>query len=684
MLIGGCLAVVILFLFLGQLRATVAAALSLPVAVLITFFGMKLAGDTLNLMSLGGLAVAIGLIIDDAVVVVENIERRLALGAAAATKTIELAVDEVVRPVTGSTLTTVVVFAPLGLLEGVVGDFFRSFSIALAISVVISLVLAFTLIPVVLTQISTDDHSAGSQPAKGLSLLAVESGYERLLTGALRRPGLALAAAVLLIVGAVGLGRSMETGFLPDMDEGGFILDYWTPTGSSLDETDRQMKIIEGILHADPDIQAFSRRTGAELGFAITPANRGDFTVLLKPRSGRHASAEEVMDRVRGKVEAAAPAVRVEFVQLLQDIIGDLAGAPEPVEVKLFSPDQRAAERAARSLAERLDSVPGLVDLYNGVPGENPELQVTLDPVRLQRLGLSPAEAGNQVRAALFGASAGQAREADRLVPIRARLTDSARFDPATVASLPIVGSAGWAPLGALAEITDSGETSELLRENLRPLARVTGRVEGAGLGSVMKQVRQAAARLALPPGVSLEFGGQYASQQAAFRQLLLVLGLAAGAVLVVLVAQFGEFRGPIAILMAAPLGLAGALFALWLTHVAFNVASFMGLILLIGLVVKNGIILLDAARRQRHEGASITDALIGAGRLRLRPILMTTLCTLAGLLPLALGWGAGADLQRPLAVAVVGGLVLSTLVTLILLPVGLAALGALGKVKPD
>lgn len=680
MVVGGLLAVAILFLFLGQIRATIAAALTLPLAVLITFFGMKVLGDTLNLMSLGGLAVAIGLIIDDAVVVVENIERRLGHpGGLSPAGAIEAAVDEVVGPVVGSTLTTIVVFAPLGLLDGVVGDFFKSFSIALAISVLISLFLAFTLIPALLLEYVRLRGFSERAGRVWLPLDRLESGYARLLARALDRPRIVLAAVLVIAAGALGLTRVMETGFLPGMDEGGFILDYWAPTGSSLDETDRQMKIIESILHGDPDVQAFSRRTGAELGLAITPGNRGDFTVLLRPRGVREASADEIINRIRLQVEAQAPAVRVEFVQLLQDIIGDLAGAPEPVEVKLFSPDHAAAEAAGRSLGEALDSVPGLVDLYDGVAGDNPEMQLTLDPVRLARLGLTPADAGEQVRSALFGASAGSAREADRLVPIRVRLNDEARFNPAIVATLPLIGPTGWMPLGSAGVVQDSGETSEFLRENLRPLVRVTGRVEGSSLGSVMKLVRQAVSRVRMPSGVTVEFGGQYASQQAAFRQLLLVLGLAASAVLLVLVAQFGQFRGPGAIVLAAPLGLTGALLALWMTGVAFNVSSFMGLILLIGLVVKNGIIYFDAARRFHRGGMPSAESLVAAGRLRLRPILMTTLCTLAGLIPLALGWGAGAELQRPLAVAVVGGLTLSTLVTLILLPVGLASFGALG-----
>jgi len=375
----------------------------------------------------------------------------------------------------------------------------------------------------------------------------------------------------------------------------------------------------------------------------------------------------------------------VEYHQILEDLLGDLTGSPEPVELKLFHPDVTVATAAARQVAGALEDVPGLEDLFDGDAGRLPEIKVVLDPVRLARIGLSAAEASVQSRAALFGADAGAVREPDRLVPIRVRLPDSVRYSASVVARVPIVGPAGWAPLSSLGSVRDTSDASELLRENLRPVVMVTGAVdpERASLGEVMAEVRQRLGKVALPPGVSLEYGGQSVGQRESFRQLLLVLGLAAGAVLLVMVAQFGSFRGPLMILLAASLGLTGALGALALTGVPFNVSSFMGLILLVGLVVKNGIILFDAALALRATGLSADEALAGAGRLRLRPILMTTFCTLAGLLPLALGLGSGAELQRPLAIAVIGGLTLSTLVTLVLLPVGLAASGALREITP-
>jgi multidrug efflux pump subunit AcrB len=686
MLVGGILAVLILFLFLGRWSTTFAAALSLPLAVAGTFVVLDLTGQSLNLMSLGGLAVAIGLIIDDAVVVVENIERRIALHPDdPPDEVIRRGTDEIFGPVAGSTLTTVVVFAPLGLLQGVVGAFFQSFSVALAASVLLSLAIAMTLIPALAGEIARRARVRGDAAghAPKIPLAGVERWYTALADRLIGRRRVVYAVAGgLLVLGAVCV-RAVDTDFLPRMDEGGFILDYWTATGSSLAETDREVHIIEGILARDPDVQAFSRRTGAELGFAATAPNRGDLTILLKPRADRSASVYEVIDRVRAQIATEAPTVRVEFAQLMQDALDDLAGAPAPVELKLFSQDHAAAELAATRVAKAVDGTPGLVDLFDGVVGPSPEIAVQLDPVRVARLGLTPADVAEQARDALFGAPAGTVREPDRLIPVRVRLPDSVRTRPDIAATLPVVGPAGWAPLGALGAVRDSAGASELLRENLRPLVEVTGRVEGAGLGSVIATIRDRLRGVELPSGVSLEIGGQYQSQQESFRQLLLVFGLAAGAVLLVLVLQFRGFRGPVTILALTPLGLTGAFAALLVTGVPFNVSSFMGLILLIGLVVKNGIILLDAARHWRAEGLEPREALARAGRMRLRPILMTTLCTLAGLLPLAFGWGAGAELQRPLAIAVIGGLTISTLVTLILLPAALEVTGAIALVPP-
>jgi len=689
MLIGGVLAVITLLVFLGQVGMTAVAAVSLPLSLLGAFAGLALFGDSLNLMSLGGLAVAVGLIIDDAVVVIENIERRLmAYSGEVPAAVIESAVGEILAPVASSTLTTVVVFLPLGLLSGVVGQFFHSFSLALAVAVLLSLVYAITVIPALAGALLERGRRAGAEPRAWfqLHLGGLQAWYGEVLRRMFARRWVVPTVTGGLLLLAGGLFTVLETGFLPDMDEGGFILDYWTPTGSSLAETDQQLNALERLLNGDEAIAAFTRRTGAELGLFATAPNRGDMTVLLKPLGHRDASVYEVMDRLRLRIEATMPALRVEFHQVQADLLGDLTGSPNPVELKLFHPEVRVAEAGATTVAKAIEGVPGLEDLFNGVVGDLPGLTVTLDPIRVARLGLTAEEVTSQARAAMFGAGAGAVREPDRLVPIRVRLPDAVRYDREVLGRLPIVGPAGWAPLAALGTVRETAEVSELVRENLRPMVLVTGVVNAgsSSLGSVMREIRGKLAGLPLPAGTTLEYGGQEAGQRESFRQLLLVFALAAGAVLLVMVIQFGNMRGPLLILGGSVLGLSGALLGLVVTGVPFNVSSFMGLILLVGLVVKNGIIFLDAARGLRAGGLTVDEALIQAGQLRLRPILMTTVCTLTGLLPLALGIGAGADLQRPLAIAVIGGLSLSTLVTLLLLTVALRALNALGPLPLD
>ncbi|MFQ5705592.1 MAG: efflux RND transporter permease subunit [Gemmatimonadales bacterium] len=406
-------------------------------------------------------------------------------------------------------------------------------------------------------------------------------------------------------------------------------------------------------------------------------ANRGTSRFLVTLDSARQLRRDQVIWQVA--IDGGRELRMAYASDTAIPIIRAIAAAPttaSPIEIKLFTTDRSKGIAAGRAVAHAVQTVPGLVDLFNGVAGDNVETRVRVDPVRITRLGLTVADVLDQANAALFGEPAGDARESDRLIPIRVRLPNSVRYDADIARTVPIIGPHGWAQLGTLGDVTDTTVASELLRENLRPVIKVTGNVSGSNLGSVMKGIQNALRSVALPAGVRLEYGGQYATQQQSFRQLLAVFFLAVAAVLIVLVVQFHELKSPLALAIAAPLGLTGAVLALSVTGVPFNVSSFMGLILLIGLVVKNGILLVDAAHASCDEGLPVRQALIEAGVVRMRPILMTTLCTLAGLFPLALGFGAGADLQRPLAIAVIGGLTLSTLVTLVLLPVGLEAIG--------
>jgi CzcA family heavy metal efflux pump len=657
--IGGLLAVVVLFVFLRSWRITLVAALTLPLTIVSTFLFMRFFGETVNLMSMGGLAVAIGLVIDDAVVVVENIHRHLAHGEENA---IEKATSELVAPVVGSTLTTVVVFAPLGLLSGVVGQFFRALSITLSVSVILSLFLALSLIPLLAHWAYGGAHAEETSRK-------LDDRYTHYLEKALVRPRLVLIAVAGLIVLALITYRFVGSGFLPNMDEGGFVIDYLSPAGSALEETDRMIRKVEKIVADTPEVASFSRRTGSELGLFATQPNKGDLVVRLKPRGQRHRSSDAIVEEMRPKIKDEVPGLEVEFVQLLQDMIGDLEGNPTPIEVKVFGDDTERLAAIAEDVQPKVEKVKGVVDVV-GVKRGTPEVTWTIDPVAAGRLGLTVEQVSQQLQAAWLGEVATELRLLDRTIPVRVRYPDPVRLDPNRLAQTTVRGADGKvATISSLAHPTESGALPIMQRENLRQMATVTARLEGRDLGSAVKEIRGILAGVKLPVGYTAEVGGQYQSQRQAFRELLLVLGIAASLVLVVLVIEFRSFTPAILILAAAPLSFGGALLMLLITGTELNVSSAMGFILLIGLVVKNGIVMIDYAHHLHEGGLPFQEAVERAARIRLRPILMTTLCTLFGLLPLALGLGAGAELQKPLALVVIGGLSLSTLVTLFAVP---------------
>jgi CzcA family heavy metal efflux pump len=690
MLIGATLAVVVLLVFLRHGRITAISAASIPLTLAITVFVMRMVGQTFNLMTLGAMAIAIGLVIDDAVVITENIARHLRL-TSNRLQAIREAVQELIWPVTTSTLTTVVVFLPLGLLQGVVGQFFAALATTLTVAVLVSLVLALTIIPLLAEQFVTahevESTTSGPLARAQRALDTLGSRYARALAAVLHHPRrIGVTALALVVVGVVFM-RFVGTGFLPEMDEGAFVLDYFTPGGTALAETDREVGIAERILAATPEIEATSRRTGAELGLFATLQNTGDIAARLVPHSQRSRDIFAVMDEVRDAITTAVPRLHIEFVQILSDVINDLAGAAKPVEIKLFGERLDTLEAYAGRLAVDLEGIQGLEDLYNGVAEPSPELMMRVNQAEADRVGMTPEDIGSAVSAALLGSEAGEIRAEDRPVGVRVRAPDSVRYNPLRLRALPIVATSGGGvtPLGSLATFVPTQSRISLERENQQQMIAITADVSGRSLGGVMGDVRRIMAAHPAPSGVRVALGGQYESQQEAFRALLLVLALAAVSVCAVMVVQFESFVEPLVVLLVAPVSFVGALALLLLTGTALNVASFMGLILLVGLIVKNGIILLDFTRlRMRDEGVTLEIAIREAGRVRLRPILMTTLCTLFGLLPLALGIGAGSELQRPLALAVIGGLILSTPITLFAVPTLLVAIRGAGYTLPE
>ncbi|HEY0782600.1 MAG TPA: efflux RND transporter permease subunit, partial [Thermoanaerobaculia bacterium] len=579
-LIGGFLAILVLIAFLRDWRMTVVSALTLPLTVVSTFLFMSVFGESINLMSMGGLAVAIGLVIDDAVVVVENIHRRLAAGDA---HPVESATVELVAPVVGSTLTTVVVLLPLGLLEGVVGQFFRALSLTLSVAVLISLALSLTLIPL-LARLVYFQHIGGSRhhPLAERALhcerprAAARDGwlarsYARTLGAAMARPRMALLAVLLLGAGGALLASRLPSGFLPAMDEGGFVIDYLTPPGTAIEETDRTIRKVERLLQETPEVAAFARRTGAELGLFVTAPNKGDILVRLKPRDQRRRSADEIIDDLRGKVRAALPGLDVEFVQILQDMLGDLEGAPTPIEVKVFGDDAEALERVAGEVEPLLAKVRGVVDVVGPQRG-SPEVVWEIDPVAAGRVGLTADQVSSQLASAWLGKTATSLRLLDRSIPVRVRYPDPDRTSPDRLAATPLKTADGrLVPLSTLAHAVASDGQSTLYRENLRQLVLLTARLEGRDLGSAVAEIQKRLKGVRLPVGYSVEVGGQYEAQRQSFRDLLLVFAAAAFLVLTVLVFEFRAFIPALLLLAAAPLSLGGSFLLLRLTGTELN-----------------------------------------------------------------------------------------------------------------
>jgi CzcA family heavy metal efflux pump len=665
--------VIVLFVFLREWRSTVIAGFAIPICALAAFGILKVLGQSLNLMSLGGLAVAIGLVIDDAVVVVENIDHQLRQGLESFAA-VSQALHELVAPVISSTVTTVVVFVPLGLLSGVAGQFFSSFTITLTAAVLFSLVLSLTLTPTLASR-WLKPKTKTAQPEEAI---ATPGFYRNTLQIAFKRPLLAAVAAIILAVSAVVLGMQLGTDFLPAVDEGSFILDYLAPAGSSLQEANSVAQALEQILQSTPEVVSYTRRTGAENGIFATETNKGDIQVDLKPSNKRKRTIWQIMDDARNKAQALLPNADIDFHQILQDELNDLSGVDSAISIKIFGDDLTALRQIGEQINDAIEKIPGLVDLIVTGEAGAPQLSIKVDPAEAGRLGLTTQDVLAQVQDALQGSIATQVRVNDRLVDVRVRLNDVLRTNPNKLSQIPILATAGVGsilPLSAVADITMLPGEGAITRENQRRYIAVNGNVEGRDLGSVIKDIQSKLAGITPPAGYTYMLGGTYASQQQAFSQLLLIMALGIVLVYFVLVIQFRSWVQPVTIFTAIPLSLFGVVLGLWLTKTTMNVSSFMGIILLVGLVVKNGIILIDFTNRLIAKGLSVDEALVQAGSIRLRPIIMTTLCTILGLLPLALGFGAGAELQKPLAIAVIGGLSLSTIFTLVFMPVVFRAL---------
>jgi multidrug efflux pump subunit AcrB len=704
-LLGLILASIILVLFLRDWGTSLVAGLVIPVTVMVTFIALKLMGETFNLMTLGGLAAAVGLVIDDAIVVVENIVLHRDLGQSRI-EAIRTALKEITIPLVGSTITPVVVFIPLIVINGVYGVFFRALAVTMTVSLLTSLALAVTWTPTLSQYFIRRKNERSDAPAATLEteskaaansdeatkLLAAEekhlSGFflrvvdfhERWLRRALERPVRLVIFSIALIIVSYLCFQFSDTDLLPAMDEGGFVLDYWTPSGSSLTETNRIIGHVEQMLNEIPEVESSSRRTGLELGLsAVTEANRGDILVKLKTKRSR--DIEEIIAEARTRINLEEPALKIEFVQVLQDMIGDLTSAPEPIEIKLFSQDPKQLEEWAPKVADALapdektgkPKIRGVVDVLNGIENtiSGPSVTFQVDPSVAARAGFTAEEVALDASAILEGEPAPTPVVVnDRAYTLRVRFPVANRASLDAMRDTLLVSSTGrTATLGALASLVESPGQTEIRRENLLRDVAITARLEDRGLGSGVADVQKAVDALHLPAGIRVVYGGQYAEQQRNFHDLVIVLILAVLLLFIVLLFEFGGFAAPVAILSSALLSTSGVFIALLITRTTFSISSFMGMIMVIGIVAKNGILLLDADQKMRGLGESAEQAMLLAARRRLRPIAMTALATVAGMLPLAFAIGAGSQMLQPLAISVIGGVLISMVLSLIITP---------------
>ena len=726
--IGLVLACMILFLFLRDWSSSLVAGLVIPVTVAVTILFLWLIGQSFNLMTLGGLAAAIGLVIDDAIVVVENIVVHRDAGQSR-TEAVRLALGEIATPLVFSTITPVVVFLPLIATTGVTGSFFRALAVTMTAALLTSLALAVTFTPALSLTLLGDRKLAGGKArwplfpffthgkavdspavldAKPSAIAALPAGpvvaaahaghvdgpvmrrilsaHARALTWALTRPIALTAVCLALVVATWFAYNALGSDLLPEMDEGAFILDYLTPAGTSLTETNRILQHVEQILRSTPEVEITSRRTGMQLGLAaVTEANSGDFSVRLK--KNRDRDIEEIMEDVRGRIRKSEPALDIEFTQVLQDMIGDLSNSPEPIQIKLFSSDSALLNELGPKVEDAIKKIPGVVDTQNGVDNtiSGPATSFQVDPVVAGRLGFTPSEVADDATAILDGLPTTEPMIVNgRPYTIRVRLPDESRASLDSIQNTVFNSSTGHtASLGSLAQVTELPPQNEILRENLQQLITVSGRLEGSDLGSAMQQVQATVQNLHIPSSVRVEYGGTYQEQQKSFRDLLRVLILALVLVFGVLLTEFRNFFAPIAILSSSVLSISGVVLALLITGTDFNVASFMGLIMVIGIVAKNGILLLDADEKFRAQAEIelqgnpdafanrdlAREAMLHAAQRRLRPIVMTAIAAVCGMLPLAFAIGAGSQMLQPLAIAVIGGLLISVVLSLIVTP---------------
>ncbi len=664
--VGLALAIVVAIIFLRSFKASATILITIPVTLGATLIALYGVGYTLNIMTLGAIAAAIGLIIDDAIVVVEQIHRTHEENPGDEYKNIvHNAIRYLFPAMVGSSLSTIVIFLPFMLMSGVAGAYFNVLTNTMIITLICSFFVTWIGLPVVYLWFSRKKKSENII-AKKEETHAVKK--QRWVSWFITKPWISFIIVAGLIVAIVLILPKLETGFLPEMDEGSIVLDYASIPGTSLTETDKELQAIEKIIIADPNVTAYSRRTGTQMGFFITEPNTGDYLIQLK--KNRNKTTDQVIEELREQIESSQPALRVDFGQVITDMLGDLMTSVQPIEIKIFGEDHQKLLDLSRQVKKVVDDTKGTADAFDGIVVAGPSISVQPDYSKLAQFGITPANLQYQVQTSLEGNVIGSIYDKDRVYPVRLVYPNSRQMSVDDMKKLQIFLPDGrLKSISELATIEVNPGDVEIQRENLQSMGVVTARLDNRDLGSAIKDIKANINRqVHLPQGYTIEYGGEYEQQQKSFSELLMILIASSILVFGVILFLFKSVKTALAILFIAVLGIAGSYIALFITHTPLNVGSYTGLIMIVGIIGENSIFTYLQFKDTLRE-KPVDDSIVYAISTRLRPKLMTALGAIIALMPLALGIGAGAQLHQPLAIAVIGGFIIALPLLLIVLP---------------
>ena len=667
LLIGLVLALFVSLLFLRSLRATASVLFTIPVTLCLTLLVLYVSGYTFNIMTFGAMAAAIGLIIDDAIVVVEQIHRMHEENPRAGSSiNVQSALRFLFPAMVGSSLSTIVIFIPFIIMSGVAGAYFKVMTNTMIITLLCSFLVSWIALPVFYLLFGREKFSAVN--------IRHERRSQPWISFFVRNPWISGLFICGLIICIVFILPELETGFLPEMDEGSLVFDYWSPPGTSLDETDRMLREVEKIILSEPDVQSYSRRTGLEMGFFVTEPNKGDYLIQLK--KNRTRTSKEVIADLREKVSSTQPALRIDFGQVIGDMLGDLMESVQPIEVKVFGNNDQKLQMLSDKIDSIVSAVPGTADVFNGIVITGPSQNIIPDNAHLAQFNEIPDDFQFQLQNETGGTEVGHVITHEQQVPIRMFEGDTLRDGANQLQKQQFM-----LPNYMLSEVSDFSTMQlttgipEIQRENLQSMGVITARLDNRDLGSVMKDIQQnIQSQISLPEGFHIEYGGAYAEQQQSFDQLLLILISACLLVFLVMLFLFRKIKVAVLIFFIASLGISGSLIALYITATPLNVGSYTGLIMIVGIIGENAIFTCQQFFFTLKT-KSVDDAIVYAISTRLRPKVMTALSAIIALMPLALGIGAGAQLHQPLAISVIGGFVIALPLLLIVLPSGLKIL---------